>query len=230
MKDKLNQTIEGILHERQTRRRYAAILLVLALITVLGVNWSLHQKGLSLTADAYAQETVDATAETALDADDTQENTDAAAQADPATLQLDDAQYAIAVQADDAINMTGDGHKHYVTGLTGKGTSYNPENNMYSTELGMDFTFPAGTVKSDSLNYYYDYPEGVIVPSNLLNTDYILRDTSNEAAGTYKFVKNDDGTYRVYIDFSDSYAKAHPNSAISGSIKFQGHASADKAD
>lgn len=230
MKDKLNQTIEGILHERQTRRRYAAILLVLALITVLSVNWSLHQKGLSLTADAYAQETVDATAETALDADDAQENTDAAAQAAPATLQLDDAQYAIAVQADDPINMTGADHDHYVTGLSGDGTKYDAEKNMYSTNLGMDFKFPAGTVTSDSLHYYYDYPAGIIVPSNLLDTDHSLLDASGAKAGTYKFVKNSDGTYRVYVDFDEKYANEHSNSAISGNISFQGHASASSGD
>lgn len=230
MKDKLNQTIEGILHERQTRRRYAAILLVLALITVLSVNWSLHQKGLSLTADAYAQETVDATAETALDADDTQENTDAAAQAAPATLQLDDAQYAIAVQADGAIDMVVVGDHNYVTGLSGDGTKYDAEKNMYSTNLGMDFSFPKGTVKSDSLHYYYDYPAGIIVPSNLLDTDHPLLDASGVTAGTYKFVKNADGTYRVYVDFDPKYATEHSESAISGNISFQGHASASSDD
>lgn len=217
MKDKLNQTIEGILHERQTRRRYAAILLVLALITVLSVNWSLHQQGLSMTADA-----AQATAETAMG--------DTAGQGSEAmltTLDLPDGEYAAAVQAAGTeIDMSS-----YVTGLSGSGTKYDANGNLYSSDLEMDFTFPESTVTSSQLGYYYEYPDGIIIPDGLLNNqNRDLYDGVGKKAGTYRFEKTENGKYRVYIDFDEKYVTEQEGSAISGNIKFSGQVDGSKGD
>ena len=217
MKDKLNQTIEGILHERQTRRRYAAILLVLALITVLSVNWSLHQQGLSMTADA-----AQATAETAMG--------DTAGQGSEAmltTLDLPDGEYAAAVQA----NGTEIDMGKYVTGLSGEGTKYDASGNLYSSDLEMDFTFPESTVTSGQLGYYYEYPDGIIIPGGLLNNqNRDLLDSDGKKAGTYRFEKTENGKYRVYIDFDPTYVTEQGDSAISGNINFSGQVDGSKGD
>lgn len=51
MKENLNKYIEKIKTNHKNYRKYASIFIVLALITVVGVNGWLHQKGVSMTAD-----------------------------------------------------------------------------------------------------------------------------------------------------------------------------------
>lgn len=51
MKSVLNESIEKIKKNRRNYRRYLAMLLVLTTATTLGVNWGLHQNGISQTAD-----------------------------------------------------------------------------------------------------------------------------------------------------------------------------------
>lgn len=51
MKNTLNEHIGHHKERRRRARRYLAVLLVLALITTLGVNWRLHATGIAMTAD-----------------------------------------------------------------------------------------------------------------------------------------------------------------------------------
>lgn len=51
MKNILNECIERIRDSRRTANRYLALLVVLALLTALAVNWSLRRDGISMTAD-----------------------------------------------------------------------------------------------------------------------------------------------------------------------------------
>lgn len=51
MKSILNDCVERIRCGRQRYHRYVAVLLVLSVCTALGVNWGLHQNGVSMTAD-----------------------------------------------------------------------------------------------------------------------------------------------------------------------------------
>lgn len=241
MKDKLSKTIEGILHARQAHRRYIAILLVLAMLTVLGVNWSLHQKGLSMTADSYTQETVDATAETAQDELDTADTQDEPAQdepaetdadtapeedaetaAVPATLDLPDEEYAVDTQDAGEADMQG-----YLTKMTGSGTKYDANGNLYKSDLKIEFEIPASTVR-DNKDYCYNYPEGIIVPDGLLGKTYDLYDDANNKAGTYYFTKNEDGTYSVHIDFKSDYEPTRD--PVKGYIQFAGEVDGSKGD
>lgn len=213
MKDKLNGTIERILYERQTRRRYAAILLVLAFITVLGVNWSLHQQGLSMTADG-----TQATAETAID-DTAGQGSEAA----PATLELGDGEYTVAVQADEnEADMSS-----YLTSMTGSGTKYDANGNLYKTDLKIEFSIPADTVRNNK-DYCYTYPEGIIVPDGLLDKTYELYDGDNNKAGTYYFTQNADGTYSVHVDFKNDYNPT--KDPVTGYIEFSGEVDGSKGN
>lgn len=53
MKDIINGLIERFLRQHVQARRYVAMMLVLALLTTLFVNWQLHGVGISMTADYH---------------------------------------------------------------------------------------------------------------------------------------------------------------------------------
>ena len=117
--------------------------------------------------------------------------------------------------------------------LSGSGTKYDANGNLYSSDLRLDFTFEAGTVKKDSLDYYYDYPEGIIVPDGLLEKEKVLYD-DNKRAGVYWFekIENDDGEefYRVRIRFDEKYANNNESKDISGYIQFSGQIESSTVD
>lgn len=53
MKDIINGLIERFRRQHVQARRYVAMMLVLALLTTLFVNWQLHGVGISMTADYH---------------------------------------------------------------------------------------------------------------------------------------------------------------------------------
>ena len=53
MKDIINGLIERFRRQHVQARRYVALMLVLALLTTLFVNWQLHGVGISMTADYH---------------------------------------------------------------------------------------------------------------------------------------------------------------------------------
>ena len=153
MKDILNEYVKKFQTKHKNLKRYIALFSILAVFTVIGVNWGLHQDGISLTGDAQAADM-----------------------------------------------------SKQVTGLSGKGTVYDEEGNMYSSELRMNFSFPAGTVTEDQLDYFYEYPEGIVIPSGLLDgTQHNLLDDAGTKAGVYYFEKTEDGKYRVRVVFDKDY-------------------------
>lgn len=118
-----------------------------------------------------------------------------------------------------------------ITGISGSGTTYDAKGNIYSTELRTEFEFAEGQITQNGLNYYYEYPEGIIIPPKLLTDDkHKLLDSNGVEAGTYHFYKTDDGIYRVGITFDENYIKKHGNEKIKGYVQFSGQVSADKAD
>lgn len=120
---------------------------------------------------------------------------------------------SVTAQAEaDAVDMSGQ-----ITGLSGEGTTYDADGNMYSSKLKAEFSFD--TVSSDTL-YYFEYPEGIIVPDDLLNDEHTLKD-GDEKSGTYRFEKTEDGKYRVYVKFDQNYVSSHTGQ-ITGYIQFDG--------
>lgn len=119
----------------------------------------------------------------------------------------------------------------YVTGISGSGAKYDAKGNIYFVDIQTEFTFEGNQVSENRLHYYYEYPDGIIIPSGLLTEkNHDLLDSNNVKAGTYHFYKTKNGKYRVGIDFDEEYIKKHGTEGIKGYVRFSGQVSADKAD
>lgn len=117
----------------------------------------------------------------------------------------------------------------YVTSLEGSGTKYDKDTGNYETNLKTNFTISKEQIKEDNYSYELNYPEGIIVPDELLNNNYRLLDDQNQQAGSYSFVKNEDGTYSVRVVFDQDYVR-DAGDTISGNIWFKGKLSSTKVD
>lgn len=112
--------------------------------------------------------------------------------------------------------------------MEGTGTKYDKNTGNYETNLKTNFTISKKQIKSDNYSYELKYPEGIIVPDELLNNEYRLLDGQQES-GTYSFVKNTDGTYSVRVVFDQSYVN-NAGDTIKGNIWFNGKLSSTKVD
>ena len=117
----------------------------------------------------------------------------------------------------------------YVTSMGGTGTKYDKNTGNYETNLKTNFTIAKEQIKTDNYSYELKYPEGIIVPDELLNNEYRLLDEQQQQAGTYSFVKNTDGTYSVRVVFDQSYVN-NAGDTINGNIWFNGKLSSTKVD
>ena len=131
---------------------------------------------------------------------------------------------AVQAETDGALDMSAQ-----LTGMSGEGTKYDEKGNLYSTKLRIDFTFDEEAVQRDGLNYFYEYPEGIIVPDGLLNQKKDLYDADGRKAGVYYFEKTEDGKYRVGINFDKDYIDGAQKD-ITGYIQFEGQVDGNKAD
>ena len=95
--------------------------------------------------------------------------------------------------------------KKYVTSMTGTGTEYDKTTGNYKSELRVNFSIPSADVKDANYSYELKYPEGIIVPDKLIGQTFTLKDEDKTTAGTFHFVKNDDGTYSARINFDQDY-------------------------
>ena len=247
MKNTLNEYIKKFQEKHRNYRRYAIVFSVLAIITVLGVNWGLHQTGVSMTGNyicGYEEhQHTDACYEDILictqEEGEEHQHTEACYEKQlvcqiPEHVHTEacmaknanDGNDTVAVQAetDGALDMSAQ-----LTGMSGEGTKYDEKGNLYSTKLRIDFTFDEEAVQRDGLNYYYEYPEGIIIPDGLLNQKKDLYDADGKKAGVYYFEKTEDGRYRVGIDFDEDYIDAAQKD-ISGYIQFAGEVDGSKAD
>lgn len=117
-----------------------------------------------------------------------------------------------------------------VTGLTGGETRYDADRNVYSSELKVDFNFQKDQIEKNGYQYYYEYPEGVIIPNGLLDgKNHDLYDADGKKAGTYCFEKTKSGAYRLAIDFDQAYVAA-AGETIRGFVQFSGEIDGTKAD
>lgn len=240
MKDIVNRYIDRFQKNHRNFRRYIIFVGVLAIVTIIGVNWGLHQEGISMTDeyvcgyqehqhtdDCYQNELICGQEEN----DEHQHSEECYEKTLICTLpehtHTDSCKKqvgvsTIAVYTSNSMNANGN-----VTAISGEGTKYDENGNIYSSKLKINFTFTAGAVSSNQ-SYYYEYPEGIIIPDTLLNQTYALYDQGKKA-GTYHFEKTDDGKYRVVIDFEEGYVTTE-NDDITGYIEFAGQIDASKAD
>lgn len=111
--------------------------------------------------------------------------------------------------------------KKYVTSMTGKGTEYDKTTGNYKSELKVNFSIPSADVKDANYSYELKYPEGIIVPGKLIGQTFTLEDENNTNAGTFHFVKNEDGTYSARINFDQDYVN-NAGTTITGHLWFEG--------
>lgn len=109
----------------------------------------------------------------------------------------------------------------YVTSMTGNGTEYDKTTGNYKSELRANFSIPSADVKDANYSYELKYPEGIIVPDKLIGQTFTLEDENKTTAGTFHFVKNDDGTYSARINFDQDYVNK-AGTTITGHFWFEG--------
>lgn len=241
MKDIVNRYIDRFQKNHRNFRRYIIFVGVLAIITIIGVNWGLHQEGISMTDeyicgyqehqhtdDCYQNELICGQEEN----DEHQHSEECYEKTLVCTLpehiHTDSCKKQVGVSTIAVYTSNSMNDNKNVTKISGNGTKYDENGNIYSSDLRIDFKFSAEAVSSNQ-SYYYEYPEGIIIPDALLNKTYTLYDSQGKEAGTYSFEKTDDGKYRVKIDFKDDYVTAESGD-ITGYIQFAGQIDASKAD
>lgn len=116
----------------------------------------------------------------------------------------------------------------HVTTITGSGTTYNAEKDVYTSDLRIEFTITTDSIQT-GITYVYTYPKGIVISSDLLNVEKDLFDTSNKKSGTYTFVKNVDGTYSVQIKLDDKYVDG-VGETITGYVQFKGELDVSKTE
>ena len=110
----------------------------------------------------------------------------------------------------------------YVKSMTGKGTEYDKTTGNYKSNLEVSFEIPSKDIKDANYSYELKYPEGIIVP--LIGQTFTFEDKNNTnagTAGTFHFVKNEDGTYSAIINFDQDYVK-NAGTTIRGYLWFEG--------
>ena len=128
-------------------------------------------------------------------------------------------------QTDDEVRVDFSG---YVETVTYKDATYNPETDQ--VEVSFKLTFAIGSAAmhpsevEEQHNFVYALPLGVTIPDSMLDKTYTGRDTSGAEGFTYEFVKNDDGTYSILINFIHDYVKDKDN--FEGYINFSAYAGA----
>lgn len=113
----------------------------------------------------------------------------------------------------------------YLKTVTGEGTTYTPP--FYSTKMNANFNLSAEAASlvttATGKKLYWNLPKGVILGDNLIagGTNTAFKEGTNEIAFYYSFHKNEDGTYRVDIQFRPEYVEDAQGSDISNGIRFE---------
>lgn len=159
-----------------------------------------------------------ATATTSLDQEDT-DSSDSDGTEDAEEVEGDDDGI---LAASDSVNYQD--MKGNITSVSGAGTKYN--GSLFETSLTLNFQFKKSDVQANGYNYKFNYPEGIMVPEGkadlVLGQEYPLYDSANVQAGTYGFLKNDDGTYAVFIHLDKDYVDGKAGDTLEGHVTFQG--------
>ena len=109
-----------------------------------------------------------------------------------------------------------------VAKLSGNETKYNPATDQFTTKVRIDFQFTAETGKPTAGTVYtYTYPEGITVPDDIVNKGVQNLYDGDKLAGTYQFIKNEDGTYSVQVIFNENYVN-ESGDTVTGYVQFEG--------
>lgn len=109
-----------------------------------------------------------------------------------------------------------------VAELSGNETKYNPATDQFITKVRIDFQFTAATGKPTAGTVYtYTYPEGITVPDDVVSKGTQNLYDGDKLAGTYQFIKNEDGTYSVQVIFNEDYVN-ESGDTVTGYVQFEG--------
>ncbi|MDY2936758.1 MAG: collagen binding domain-containing protein, partial [Fusicatenibacter sp.] len=100
--------------------------------------------------------------------------------------------------------------------------TYDPEKDQVEVGFHMTFAMDKKTIQDANYKFTYILPNGLTIPDDMVGKTYEGRDTSGAKGFTYQFVKNEDGTYSVQIDFIQTYVDERDN--FSGYIDFSAYA------
>lgn len=117
----------------------------------------------------------------------------------------------------------------YVTSMAGSGTVYDKTTGNYKSDLKVKFSIPSKDIKDANYSYELKYPEGIIIPEDLFKKTFTLEDENKKSAGTFYFVKNEDGTYSARIHFDQKYVD-NAGDNIDGHLWFKGELSKNNVD
>lgn len=138
--------------------------------------------------------------------------------------------YPVALISSNAVKM--DKTNTYSLTLSGgdkdNQTKYDPDKNLYYTRIKLGFDFKTSEIKK-GLEYYFEYPDGIIIPEGLLSDKKDLNDSNGHKVGTYHFEKDANGKYRVIINFDESYVEG-AGDKITGFVDFNGSVDGSKGD
>ena len=106
--------------------------------------------------------------------------------------------------------------------LSGNETKYNPDTDQFTTKVRIDFQFTAETGKPTAGTVYtYTYPKGITVPDDVVSKGAQNLYDGDKLAGTYQFIKNEDGTYSVQVIFNQDYVN-ESGDTVTGYVQFEG--------
>lgn len=106
--------------------------------------------------------------------------------------------------------------------LSGNETKYDPSTDLFTTKVRIDFQFTTSTGKPTAgTAYTYTYPEGIVVPDDIVNKGTQNLYDGDRLAGTYQFIKNADGTYSVQVVFNKNYIN-ESGDTVTGYVQFEG--------
>ena len=123
---------------------------------------------------------------------------------------------------ENSVSLFSDGNTLPVTELSGNETKYDPTTDLFTTKVRIDFQFNSDTGKpTANTTYTYTYPEGIIIPDDVVNKGAQNLYDGEKLAGTYQFIKNENGTYSVQVIFNNDYINGSGDT-VTGYVQFEG--------
>ena len=123
---------------------------------------------------------------------------------------------------ENSVSLFSDGNTLPVTELSGNETKYDPTTDLFTTKVRIDFQFNSDTGKpTANTTYTYTYPEGIIIPDDVVNKEVQNLYDVEKLAGTYQFIKNENGTYSVQVIFNNDYINGSGDT-VTGYVQFEG--------
>lgn len=115
----------------------------------------------------------------------------------------------------------------YIKNISGSGTTYAADGDYYKTQLKIEFDYTKPNVIRDHYQYQQTFPPEIRIPEGLFGRDYDLLDEVGSKSGSYRFVRDADGTERLEVVLDSEYV-GKVDEEIHGFIQFEGTIGGEK--